>query len=294
VRPGRAMLAILQNRIEQKDWLRRNGFPIGEYRAVRSLDALREAIVALGGRCFCKSSTGGYDGRGQGKVGFKDGANFEAEVRGAWEALGESEGVAEQAIELEREISVLVARAPNGEVKVYPAAWNHHDNQILTWSVIPAPIPAAMETEARKIAEEIADTFQLEGLLAVEMFVSADGRLLVNELAPRPHNSYHASERACVTGQFEQHVRAICDLPLGDVDVVQPAAIANLLGEVWLDEKGGLKEPRFDAALAVPGVRLHLYEKQRPRKGRKMGHLSAVGVTADEAVERVLKASSLL
>jgi 5-(carboxyamino)imidazole ribonucleotide synthase len=294
VRPGRAMLAILQNRIEQKDWLRRNGFPIGEYRAVRSLDALREAIVALGGRCFCKSSTGGYDGRGQGKVGFKDGANFEAEVRGAWEALGESEGVAEQAIELKREISVLVARAPNGEVKVYPAAWNHHDNQILTWSVIPAPIPAAMETEARKIAEEIADTFQLEGLLAVEMFVSADGRLLVNELAPRPHNSYHASERACVTGQFEQHVRAICDLPLGDVDVVQPAAIANLLGEVWLDEKGGLKEPRFDAALAVPGVRLHLYEKQRPRKGRKMGHLSAVGVTADEAVERVLKASSLL
>jgi 5-(carboxyamino)imidazole ribonucleotide synthase len=294
VRPGRAMLAILQNRIEQKDWLRRNGFPIGEYRAVRSLDALREAIVALGGRCFCKSSTGGYDGRGQGKVGFKDGANFEAEVRGAWEALGESEGVAEQAIELEREISVLVARAPNGEVKVYPAAWNHHDNQILTWSVIPAPIPAAMETEARKIAEEIADTFQLEGLLAVEMFVSADGRLLVNELAPRPHNSYHASERACVTGQFEQHVRAICDLPLGDVDVVQPAAIANLLGEVWLDEKGGLKEPRFDAALAVPGVRLHLYEKQRPRKGRKMGHLSAVGATADEAVERVLKASSLL
>jgi 5-(carboxyamino)imidazole ribonucleotide synthase len=294
VRPGRAMLAILQNRIEQKDWLRRNGFPVGEYRAVRSLDALREGIVALGGRCFCKSSTGGYDGRGQGKVGFKDGADFETELRGAWEALGESEGVAEQAIDLKREISVLVARAPNGEVKVYPAAWNHHDNQILTWSVIPAPIPAAMEAEARKIAEEIADTFQLEGLLAVEMFVSADGRLLVNELAPRPHNSYHASERACVTGQFEQHVRAICDLPLGDVDVVQPAAIANLLGEVWLDEKGVLKEPRFDAALAVPGVRLHLYEKQRPRKGRKMGHLSAVGATADEAVERVLKASSLL
>jgi 5-(carboxyamino)imidazole ribonucleotide synthase len=151
-----------------------------------------------------------------------------------------------------------------------------------------------MEAEARKIAAEIADTFQLEGLLAVEMFVATDGRLLVNELAPRPHNSYHASERACVTGQFEQHVRAICDLPLGDVDVVQPAAIANLLGEVWLDETGGPKEPKFDAALAVPGVRLHLYEKQRPRKGRKMGHLSAVGATADEAVERVLLASSLL
>ncbi|HWZ51200.1 MAG TPA: 5-(carboxyamino)imidazole ribonucleotide synthase [Granulicella sp.] len=294
VRPGRAMLAILQNRIEQKDWLRRNGFPVGEYRAVRSLEALREAVIALGGRCFCKSSTGGYDGRGQGKVGFKDSVDFTAEVHGAWEALGESEGVVEQAIDLEREISVLVARAPNGEVKVYPAAWNHHDNQILSWSVIPAPISPAMEAEARKIAEEIADTFQLEGLLAVELFVTTDGRLLVNELAPRPHNSYHASERACVTGQFEQHVRAVCDLPLGGVEVVQPAAIANLLGDIWQDEAGAPKEPKFDAALSVPGVRLHLYEKLKPRKGRKMGHLSAVGDTADEAVERVLLASSLL
>ena len=244
------------------------------------------AVAALGGRCFCKSATGGYDGRGQGKVGFTPGADVEDEVRGAWEALGERAGVAEQAIELEREISVLVARSPNGEVKVYPPAWNHHENQILAWSVIPAPIPTAMEAEARKIAEAIADTFQLEGLLAVEMFCSKDGKLLVNELAPRPHNSYHASERACVTSQFEQLVRAVCDLPLGDVEVVQPAAIVNLLGDVWLDETGALKEPKFDAALAVPGVRLHLYEKHRPRKGRKMGHLSAVGATAEEAVER--------
>jgi len=293
VRPGRAMLAIIQNRVEQKNWLKRNGFPVGEYRAVRSIDQLREAVTALGGRCFCKSSTGGYDGRGQGKVGFKPGAVFEEEIRGAWEALGEGEGVVEKAVELEREISVLVARAPNGEVTVFPAAWNHHENQILAWSVIPAPIPAAMEAEARNIAEEIADTFQLEGLLAVELFVTSDDHLLVNELAPRPHNSYHASERACVTGQFEQHVRAICDLPLGDVEVVQPAAIANLLGDIWQDANGP-KEPKFDAALAVPGVRLHLYEKLKPRKGRKMGHLSAVGATPDEAVERVLRAASLL
>jgi len=293
VRPGRAMLAIIQNRVEQKDWLKRNGFPVGEYRAVRSIDQLREAVTALGGRCFCKSSTGGYDGRGQGKVGFRQDAAFEEEILGAWEALGEGEGVVEKAVELEREISVLVARSPNGEVKVFPAAWNHHENQILAWSVIPAPIPAAMEAEARKIAEEIADTFQLEGILAVELFVTKDGGLLVNELAPRPHNSYHASERACVTGQFEQHVRAICDLPLGDVEVVQPAAIANLLGDLWQDANGP-KEPQFNAALAVPGVRLHLYEKLRPRKGRKMGHLSAVGSTPDEAVERVLRAASLL
>ncbi len=294
VRPGSAMLAIIQDRIAQKDWLHRNGFPIGPYRAVRSLEELRTAVVALGGRCFCKSAQGGYDGRGQGKVGFKVDAVFEEEIRGAWEALDEGPGVAEQAVELEREISVLVARSPSGEVLVYPAAWNHHEHQILAWSVIPAPIPAAMEAEARSIAESIADTFQLEGILAVELFVTVDGRLLVNELAPRPHNSYHASERACVTGQFEQLVRAVCDLPLGASDVVQPSAIANLLGEIWMNSDGSAREPHFDCALVVPGVRLHLYEKLRPRRGRKMGHLSAVGTTPEEAVERVLQAIDLL
>ena len=294
VRPGGAMLAVIQDRIEQKDWLRRNGFPVGEYRAVRSLQELREAVAALGGRCFCKSATGGYDGRGQGKVGFDAGAARDDEIRGAWETLGEGAGVVEKAIALDREISVLVARAPHGEVKVYPPAWNHHENQILAWSAMPAPISPALETEAQKIAEEIADTFQLEGVLAVEMFCTADGKLLVNELAPRPHNSYHASVRACVTGQFEQLVRAVCDLPLGSVEVVQPAAIANLLGDLWIGLDGLAREPQFDAALAVPGVRLHLYEKHKPRKGRKMGHLSAVGKTADEAVELVLRAKARL
>jgi 5-(carboxyamino)imidazole ribonucleotide synthase len=294
VRPGRAMLAVIQDRIEQKDWLKKNGFPIGDYRAVRSEEELREAVRELGGRVFCKSATGGYDGRGQGKVGFRAGADAEQEIRGAWEALGGRAGIVEKAVELEREISVLVARSPSGEVKVYPAAWNHHENQILAWSVMPAPLTDVMATEARGIAESIADTFQLEGILAVEMFCTTDGNLLVNELAPRPHNSYHASERASVTSQFEQLVRAVCDLPLGDVGVVQPCAIANLLGDVWLNEDGSAREPRFDAALGVPGVRLHLYEKHRPRKGRKMGHLSGVGATADEAVASVLRAQELL
>ena len=294
VRPSGAMLAIIQDRIEQKDWLRKNGFPVGEYRAVRSLEELREAIVAVGGRCFCKSATGGYDGRGQGKVGFAAGADAEHEARNAWAALGEQAGVVEKAIDLEREISVLVARSPSGETATYPAAWNHHEDQILAWSAIPAPLPAELQEKARAIAESIADTFQLEGVLAVEMFCTTDGQLLVNELAPRPHNSYHASERACVTGQFEQLVRAVCDLPLGDVSIVQPAAIANLLGDLWLNADGMAREPHFDAALAVRGVRLHLYEKLRPRNGRKMGHLSAVGKTSDEAVALVLQAKALL
>ena len=294
VRPGSAMLGVIQNRIEQKNWLRRNGFPIGEFRAVRSLDELRTAIRELGDRCFCKSAHGGYDGRGQGRVGFTPDADPGAELLGAWEALGGEEGVVEKAVDLAGEISVLVARSPRGEMAVYPAAWNHHENQILAWSVIPAQLAEEQRALAESLARDIADTFQLEGLLAVEMFVTSGGELLVNELAPRPHNSYHASERACVTSQFEQLVRAVCNLPLGDVSVVQPAAIANLLGEVWLDDAGQPREPRFDAALSIPGVRLHLYEKLRPRRGRKMGHLSAVGETGEEAVSRVLEAQALL
>jgi 5-(carboxyamino)imidazole ribonucleotide synthase len=131
----------------------------------------------------------------------------------------------------------------------------------------------------------------LEGLLCVELFVTRQGELLVNELAPRPHNSYHQSERGCVTSQFEQLVRTTCNLPLGDTSLITPAAIVNLLGEVWLSDAG---EPNFAAALAVPGVRLHLYEKHTPRKGRKMGHLSATGSTAEEALERVLEAKRRL
>jgi 5-(carboxyamino)imidazole ribonucleotide synthase len=144
--------------------------------------------------------------------------------------------------------------------------------------------------QASDLALQISQQLQVVGLLVIEMFVLKDGRLLVNELAPRPHNSYHASERACVTSQFEQAVRAVCDLPLGDPSVIKPAAISNLLGDIWL----GPCPPAFDRALAVPGVRLHLYEKSVPRPGRKMGHLSAIGETLQQAVDRVLKARAEL
>jgi 5-(carboxyamino)imidazole ribonucleotide synthase len=288
VRPGVEILAVVQDRIEQKNWLTKHGFPVGPFRSVRSLDELHEALRVLDGPCFVKSAQGGYDGKGQAKIGF-GGGDIAAEVLAAWGELGERPCVAERAVELEQEISVMVARSPRGEMKIFPAASNFHENQILVWSVIPATISPALEVQARKIAEEIADTLQLEGILAIEMFLSKDGKLLINEMAPRAHNSYHASERACGTGQFEQAVRAICDLPLGDVSLVQPAAIANLLGDVWL---GG--PPKFDAALAIPGVRLHLYEKEKPHKGRKMGHLSAVGATPAEAVQRVLEAAKSL
>jgi len=290
VRPGRALMQIIQDRILQKDWLRDHGFPVGRYRAVTSEEQLQQAATDLGGRCFVKTARGGYDGRGQAKIGFATHPRPIAdEAREAWLALGERPCVAEQALDLEREISVMVARAHGGEVRSFPSATNHHEDQILVWSVIPSSISAGLEQQAQKTALRAAEELQLEGLLAVEMFLTTQGELLVNELAPRPHNSYHASERACVTSQFEQCVRAVCDLQLGDVSVVQPAAIANLLGDIWL--KGN---PRFDLALAVPGVRLHLYEKHQPRKGRKMGHLSAVGATPEEAIARVLEAERLL
>lgn len=292
VRPGSKMLAIIQDRILQKNWLAAHGLPVGDYRAVENLSQFLAAVPALGGRCFVKSARGGYDGRSQEKLGFSAPAD-DAAIDAAWKSLGERPVIVEKAIDLEMEISVMVARSPRGEIKVYPPAVNHHERQILVWSAIPANIPEATARQARELALAIADQFQLEGLLAVEMFLAKDGRLLVNELAPRPHNSYHASERACNTSQFEQAVRAVCNLPLGDVEVVQPAAIVNLLGDVWLDAEAETG-PRFDRALSVPGVRLHLYEKHTPRPGRKMGHLSAVGVSVDQAVQRVLQAKEQL
>jgi 5-(carboxyamino)imidazole ribonucleotide synthase len=290
VRPGAAALRIIQDRILQKNWLRDQGCPLGQYRAIESEADLVRAVAELGPRLFAKSARGGYDGRSQVKLGFGD-ATTPAE---AWRLLGQRPCIAERAIDLEKEISVMVARAPSGETKSFASALNHHENQVLAWSALPSSIDAALESQAQRIACGIAQVLQLEGLLAVEMFVSTSGDLLVNELAPRPHNSYHASERACVTSQFEQAVRAVCNLPLGDVSIVQPAAIANLLGDLWLDKNGDSREPRFDKALAIAGVRLHLYEKHSARPGRKMGHLSAVANTPEEAVKRVLEAKKLL
>jgi 5-(carboxyamino)imidazole ribonucleotide synthase len=295
VRPGAAMLGIIQDRILQKNWLRDHGFPVGEYRAATSAEELIAALRELGGRCFIKVAQGGYDGRGQAKVGFaKTEVTLEEQGKAAWDLLGSRPVIVEKAVDLECEVSVMVARSPHGETRSFPTALNHHVNQILAWSVIPAGIPAMLERQAQELACGIAGQFTLEGLLAIEMFVTKDGKLLVNELAPRPLNSYHASERACVTSQFEQGIRAVCDLPLGDISVVQPAAIVNLLGDLWLDANGNQRVPRFDLAMQVPGVRLHLYEKHAARKGRKMGHLSAVGATTSEAVARVQEADRLL
>jgi 5-(carboxyamino)imidazole ribonucleotide synthase len=290
LRPGVEPIRLIQDKTLQKAWLADAGFPVGAFRVVRSEAELHEAVAALGGRVFLKIGRGGYDGRGQTRIGMDAPATEEA-IGAAWKSIGERPAVAEQALDLDFEISVMAARNPAGEVRTYPAARNHHENQILAWSVLPAGVPAEVESKAEALTAAMIERLGLEGLLCVELFVTRQGELLVNELAPRPHNSYHQSERGCVTSQFEQLVRTTCNLPLGYTSLITPAAIVNLLGEVWLSESG---QPNFAAALAVPGVRLHLYEKHTPRVGRKMGHLSAIGATAEEALERVLEAKRRL
>lgn len=282
VRPSPSILSIVQDRAKQKAWLREHHFPIGAYRDVATLVELESAARDLGS-LFVKSRHGGYDGRSQARVARPE------DAKSAWDAIGGRAAVAEQALDLDAELSVMVARRPSGETRVYPPSLNFHTRQILAWSVIPAPLPPNVTRDAEAIAVGIADQLGLEGILAVELFLLTDGSLLVNELAPRPHNSFHQTEVACSTSQFEQLVRAACDLPLGNPDVLRPGAIFNLFGDLW--ENG---EPQFDAVLAHPNVRLHLYGKRGPRAGRKMGHLSATAPTAEDALARVLAAATAL
>lgn len=284
VRPGAAVLDVIRDRSRQKAWLRGHGFPLGAYREVTTGEHLAEAVATLGTPLFVKANHGGYDGRGQVRL------EQAGDTAGAWSALGGRAGVAERGLDLALELSVLVARSPSGEVAVYPPALNHHEDQVLAWSVLPAPLDSDIAQRAGTLAVDIAAAIGLEGILAVEMFLTRSGELLVNELAPRPHNSYHTSELACVTSQFEQLVRSACDLPLGATDTIVSAAIVNLFGDLWLDGR----TPRFAEALGTPFTRLHLYGKPGARAGRKMGHLSAVGATTDQALARAQAAFSRL
>ncbi len=284
VRPGAEVLAIVQDRGAQKQWLDTLGLPQAPWRLARSPAELAQAAAALGSDCFVKSVSGGYDGRGQRRLASASDAEM------AFAAVGRTTCVVEQRVPLACEVSVLVARRPGGDVRVYPPAFNHHAEQILVWSVLPAPIDATLAAKAQQLGLQIAEALQVQGLLTVEMFVSDTGELLVNELAPRPHNSYHASDGACLTGQFEQGIRAVCDLPLGATDIVRPVAIHNLLGDLW----HGNRPPNFAAALGEAGVRLHLYGKGEARPGRKMGHLLASGATPEEATNAVKRAYTLL
>lgn len=279
VRPGSAPVYIIQDRLRQKTWLRDQNFPVGDFRRAGSAAELTNAVSEMGAS-IAKSCHGGYDGRGQVRI------KQAGEGERAWELLGGKECIVEKHLDIALELSVLVARRPNGETVVYPASRNHHTHGVLTWAVFPAVLDASVLESAATVAPAIAERLGLVGLLAVEFFYTTQGELLVNELAPRPHNTYHHTERGCGASQFEQLVRAVCDLPFGSTDVLAPSAMINLLGEVWLQDA----PPGIVQALEVPATRLHLYGKASAREGRKMGHFTSTGATPEQALERVISA----
>ena len=291
LRPGAARLGMAQDRRAERAWLEERGFRVARWRAVASADEAAAACAELGGRCLLKPSRRSPDPDAAVRPRLAAGS---AAARRAFEELasGDPDGcVAEEVLDIEVELSVVAARTPSGAVRSYPPAVSRRVDTELAWSVLPGDIPSQLASKAEQLAATAAERLRVEGLLAVEMFLLADGRLTVNELVPCPHHTYHGSEVACLTSQFEQLVRAVCDLPLGATDIVRPAATVVLTGDLWRD---GRVPPPFEQALRIPGVRLHLYGKAEARPGRRMGHLIAAADTPDEAVERAGRALHLL
>jgi 5-(carboxyamino)imidazole ribonucleotide synthase len=283
VRPAGSVLHATQHRLREKGFLAGAGFPVTPFAAVRSLGDLRAALAALGTPAVLKTAGWGYDGKGQVRIA----APGEAEA--AWSALGGEEAILEALVDFDCEVSVVAARGLDGSFAHFGVIENRHHRHILDISTAPAAVPPGVEREAVAVARGILEGLGVVGVLAVEMFLTRDGRLLVNELAPRPHNSGHLTFDACVTSQFEQQLRAICGLPLGSPELLRPAAMANLLGDLWSEG-----EPGWEAACRFPDVKLHLYGKAAARPGRKMGHLTALAGTVEEARERVIAARAAL
>jgi 5-(carboxyamino)imidazole ribonucleotide synthase len=283
IHPSPDVLEVAQHRVREKDAARRLGVLTAEYRAVRTRGELDEALREIGTPAILKTARMGYDGKGQATI--RDAAEADA----AWEAVsgGADDFILEARVPFRMEVSVVCARSASGEIATFPVAENEHRGGILHLSVVPARVDAAVAAEAERVARTLAEGLGVVGLLAVEMFVDADDRILVNEIAPRPHNSGHYTWEACPVSQFEQQLRAVCGLPLGDAGLLRPAAMVNLMGE---DAGTGLAVPGVADALAVPGTALHLYGKAAARPGRKMGHLTALGDSADQAAERALRA----
>ena len=283
VRPAGAILNTAQNRLREKTFLSEGNLPVASFRAVRSAAELSAALDQIGRPAILKSASFGYDGKGQRRISAQE------NVDEIWAVRPGDELILERAVDFEKEVSVLVARGADGSSSTFPVCENVHRHHILDVTSVPAKIEPAVEKNAALLARTIAEQLDLVGLLAVEMFLRSDGELLVNELAPRPHNSGHWSIEGCATSQFEQQVRAVCGLPLGATEILQPTAMANLLGDAW--QNG---EPHWARALGTPGVHLHLYGKREPRPGRKMGHLTATASSADVAVRKVLEARAAL
>ncbi len=277
--PRGEVLHIAQHRLREKTFLAENGFPVTDFRHIKTLGELKTAVSEIGIPAILKTAGFGYDGKGQARI-----KSIE-DCETAFTAIKENEAVLEAFVDFEKEVSVVAARNFQGNFAHYGVIENAHENHILDVSFAPAFVSEKIKNEAIEITRGILETLAVVGVMTVEFFLTKDGKLLVNELAPRPHNSGHLTIDACVSNQFEQQLRAVCGLPLGSTEFLRPSAMANLLGNIW--ENG---EPNFAAALENKNVKLHLYGKQKARHGRKMGHLTALAETAEEAVKIVAEA----
>lgn len=283
VRPAGSVLHTTQHRLREKTWLEGHGFPVTPFRAARSAAEVAAALAAVGQPALLKTAGWGYDGKGQVKLEGPE------QAEAAWASLRSDEAIVEAWVGYACELSVVAVRGVSGETAVYAPVENQHVRGILDLSLAPARVAPEVAAEAQAITRRLLEALDVVGVLCVEFFCLPGGALLINELAPRPHNSGHLTIDACVTCQFEQQLRAVCGLPLGSTELLRPAAMANLLGDVW---QAG--PPDFASALALPDVKLHLYGKSEPRVGRKMGHLTALGPTAEGAAARVIEARARL
>ena len=282
VRPAGTVLHVTQHRLREKTFLREHGFPVTRFEPIRRADDLRRVMPAFG-PAILKTAGFGYDGKGQYRV------RTLAEAENAWAAMGGQEAVLEAVVDFEAELSVVAVRSADGECAFFEPFRNTHVDGILDVTTSPVPFDGRTTRRAHALARAVLEALNVTGVLCVEFFLGPDRELLINELAPRPHNSGHLTIDACVTSQFEQQLRAVCGLPLGSTAMHRPAAMANLLGDQW--SKG---EPDWRAACSYPDVKLHLYGKLEPRPGRKMGHLTALNHDVEEAYRMVLKARQSL
>jgi len=290
--PGPQALHVAQNRLREKEFMVRHGLPVAPFVAVGSLASLLVGLEEIGAPAILKTATSGYDGKGQQRLErLEDAAE-------AWQAIGERPSILESFVDFEREVSVVASRSATGQFAHYGLIENDHANHILDVSTAPADLPPEVSRQAVAMARTVLEALDVVGVLCVEFFLTGDGRLLINEIAPRPHNSGHLTIEACATSQFEQQLRAICGLPLGDTRYLSPAAMANLLGDLWFLHKdnpqSAIRNPQslnWTAVLAHhPAVKLHLYGKQTARPGRKMGHITAQAATGEEAATIVREA----
>ena len=283
VRPNGSVLHITQHRLREKQFLMKAGFPIVPFRRVTSLQELETALKELGTPSILKTAGFGYDGKGQVKI------IDPTQAAAVWAASVEQEFVLEKCVDFQKEVSVIAARSLWGDFVHYGVVENDHSNGILDVTVAPADIKPLIAQKAIALTRQVMHELDVVGVLCVEFFVSWEGQLRINELAPRPHNSGHFSFDASVTSQFEQQLRAVCGLPLGSTELMRPAAMVNLLGDMW--DEG---EPNWVAASMFPNVKLHLYGKLQPRPGRKMGHLTALGASPTAAKVTALAARNAL